>query len=256
MPSYGDITYWDQRYTKEPLAFEWCVPPTGTHPWGTHTPPNTQRPPRYQNYHGLKSVLNKHLPKEGRILQVGVGTSRIQEDMARDGYLDITNIDYSEVAVAHMALLHSGFKQLKYLAMDARAMLDFGTSHFDGVLDKGTMDAMLCGERSVDNCYKMLFECHRVLRPSAAYVVVTYGAPDTRMPHLCEVEWGSINVYIIDKLEALDGIIDGSRHPLQVKGPYSGTDLSAMAALSSDEMQGVHFVYVCRKPDAEAEAEQ
>ncbi len=53
-------------------------------------------------------------------LQVGVGSSRLQEDMAKAGWTDIVNIDYSKVAITHMAELHRGYPQLQYRVADAR----------------------------------------------------------------------------------------------------------------------------------------
>lgn len=38
----------------------------------------------------------------------------------------------------------------KYLVMDVRA-LDFETGQFDCVIDKGTLDSILCGESSTSN---------------------------------------------------------------------------------------------------------
>lgn len=52
--------------------------------------------------------------------QIGVGSSRLQEDMAKAGWAHIVNVDYSKVAIAHMAELHRGYPQLQYSVADAR----------------------------------------------------------------------------------------------------------------------------------------
>lgn len=71
--------YWDERYKTETAAFEW-----------------------YRSYDSLKDVLATTIPKAASILQVGVGTSTLQETMAEDGYTSIVNVDYSPVCIAIM----------------------------------------------------------------------------------------------------------------------------------------------------------
>ena len=47
-------------------------------------------------------------------------------------------------------------------------MEDFGDATFDAAVDKGTLDAILCGENSTANAQKMLSELYRVLVPTGA----------------------------------------------------------------------------------------
>jgi hypothetical protein len=58
--------------------------------------------------------------------------------------------------------------------MDARA-LNFPDQSFDMVVDKGTIDAMLCStavEKGLDNARKVLMEAVRVLRSTAPSFIV------------------------------------------------------------------------------------
>ena len=53
--------------------------------------------------------------------QVGVGTSRLQEEMVRlGGYKSIVSIDYSPVAIELLRELHKGMPQLSYEVADCR----------------------------------------------------------------------------------------------------------------------------------------
>lgn len=52
--------------------------------------------------------------------QVGVGTSRLQEDMVKDGYMSIMSVDYSRVAIDRMREVHKGYSELSYQVADSR----------------------------------------------------------------------------------------------------------------------------------------
>ena len=54
--------------------------------------------PRYQKYGELRWMINEHIGrKDARILIVGCGTSNLSDDMVKDGYTNIVNIDVSSV---------------------------------------------------------------------------------------------------------------------------------------------------------------
>ncbi|EFJ43782.1 hypothetical protein VOLCADRAFT_65458, partial [Volvox carteri f. nagariensis] len=180
---YGDCDYWDERYSREPAAFDW-----------------------YQGFNGLQSILHQAFPLHTTLLQVGVGSSRLQEDMARAGWRLIINIDYSRVVINHMADLHKGVRALEYRVADARHMPEFTDCSFEGVIDKGTLDAILCGERGAQDATAMLAECFRVLKPGFAFMLVTYGDPASRLPYLEEVVGWDIVVYALTKQEVLEAM--------------------------------------------------
>eukprot|EP00882_Tetradesmus_deserticola_P014799 GHRQ01015748.1.p1 GENE.GHRQ01015748.1~~GHRQ01015748.1.p1 ORF type:complete len:186 (+),score=50.25 GHRQ01015748.1:362-919(+) len=139
MPAYGEAAYWDQRYQREPTCFDW-----------------------YQGFSGLEPILKRHVPMSANILHVGVGTSQLQAEMVqRGGYQRILNTDISSVVVQHMQDLHKGIPQLQYRTADARSMPEYKDGAFDAVLDKGTLDAVLCGQHAGDSATSMLDECSR-----------------------------------------------------------------------------------------------
>ena len=61
--------------------------------------------------------------------------------------------------------------------------LEFPDESFDVVVDKGTMDSVLCGEGSTSNVGKALSECTRVLKPNGIFVCMSYGIPDNRLSY-------------------------------------------------------------------------
>eukprot|EP01015_Nassula_variabilis_P011213 TRINITY_DN190_c0_g1_i3.p1 TRINITY_DN190_c0_g1~~TRINITY_DN190_c0_g1_i3.p1 ORF type:complete len:132 (+),score=22.07 TRINITY_DN190_c0_g1_i3:84-479(+) len=119
--------------------------------------------------------------------------------------------------------------------MDARQM-DFESGSFDCIVDKGTLDAILCGEGSTTSASKMLSEVYRVLNNKGVYLMISYGQPEHRLCYLekpAQFDW-SIVTHTIPK-------------------PTINTSLS----LSNEDKDSpsVHYIYVCkrnpggRKPD-------
>eukprot|EP01114_Cavostelium_apophysatum_P012156 TRINITY_DN2697_c0_g1_i1.p1 TRINITY_DN2697_c0_g1~~TRINITY_DN2697_c0_g1_i1.p1 ORF type:complete len:204 (+),score=21.80 TRINITY_DN2697_c0_g1_i1:71-682(+) len=158
--AYGKASYWDDRYSRDLDPFDW-----------------------YQRFGGIKHLISKSVKHAGRVLIVGCGTSRLSEDMLKDGFKDIVNIDVSSVVISHMTEKYKDTPGLIFRTMDVMSM-EFSDSAFDAVVDKGTLDAILCGENSTANADSMVSEIYRVLKPGGTYVVVTYGAPKMRLQYL------------------------------------------------------------------------
>jgi len=66
--------------------------------------------------------------------------------------------------------------------MDCRD-LKFNPETFDLVIDKSTIDALLCGSLAYLNVGIMLKECQRVLKTGGCYVAISYGQPENREFH-------------------------------------------------------------------------
>eukprot|EP00922_Rhytidocystis_sp_ex-Travisia-forbesii_P008126 GHVS01011970.1.p1 GENE.GHVS01011970.1~~GHVS01011970.1.p1 ORF type:complete len:239 (-),score=30.12 GHVS01011970.1:384-1100(-) len=205
MASYGKSDYWDERYTKDPEPFEW-----------------------YQRYSGIKDVIaSTGIQHNQHILMIGCGNSTLSEDMYNDGFKDITNIDISAVAIKAMNVKYSGqqFAGMTYNQMNCLDMTSIADQSFPVVLDKGTLDSILCGEGSTSNVQKMLREISRVLEPGGLYICVSYGQPAYRLSYLQrdELEW-AVKIQTVHK-------------------PSSAVS----AALTPEEADSVHYVYICRK---------
>lgn len=80
MPDYGDINYWNLRYSQASgETFDWLEDYTSLQPY-------------------LRSLL--HTMLEPRILNLGCGNSLLPERLYDDGYPLIHNVDLSEVVIA------------------------------------------------------------------------------------------------------------------------------------------------------------
>ena len=105
--------------------------------------------------------------------------------------------------------------------------LNFPDLCFDAVLDKATIDSILCGENSTANTSRYTHEVARVLKPGGVFIVISHGAPDIRLSYL-EGDYGwTVTVSTLPK-----PVINVAGLPEVSKIGEGGT---------------MHYVYVCRK---------
>jgi ubiquinone/menaquinone biosynthesis C-methylase UbiE len=116
----------------------------------------------------IASLARPHLSAEGGILMVGAGNSHMSAQMFIDGFPNITNIDLSEVAMEQM---QTRYPDMTWLAMDARN-LTFADGAFQGVVEKGTIDALKSGMGATIPA--VLAEIARVLASGGAFVSISH----------------------------------------------------------------------------------
>lgn len=187
-------------------------------------------------------------------MNLGCGNSELSEDMYDDGFLNIYNIDIAANVIHYMKERNYKrnkmtckreyyiyinkfqhfifFVNLKLIiiveVMDVRA-LTYKDNTFDFIIDKSTIDALLCGENSYINVATMLKEVQRVLKDGGYYMIISYGLPENRINHLERIHLDfEISVYTIKK-------------------DYE----------ENEDLSKVHYVYVCKKKiDANKVAEK
>ncbi|XP_010555152.1 PREDICTED: methyltransferase-like protein 13 isoform X2 [Tarenaya hassleriana] len=218
--AYGEAWYWDNRYSNESGPFDW-----------------------YQKYPSLAPLINLYVPHRSHpVLVIGCGNSAFSEGMVDDGYQDVVNIDISSVVIDTMHTKYSHRPQLKFLKMDVRNMSAFQAASFDAVIDKGTLDSILCGNNSRQNSTQMLEEVWRVLKDKGVYILITYGAPVYRLHLLKESCSWTIKLHVID--EAAEHPKWELRNPIPVDA--EGSSVETTLGKNPD----VHYIYVCTKVTA------
>ncbi|KAG6679754.1 hypothetical protein I3842_13G008200 [Carya illinoinensis] len=173
----------------------------------------------------------------------------MSEDMVKDGYEDIMNIDISSVAIDMMRKKYGNIPQLKYMQMDVRDMSFFPDESFDGVIDKGTLDSLMCGTDAPISSAQMLGEVSRLLKPGGTYMLISYGDPSARMPHLSRpvYNWKTV-LYIIPRpgFEKPEKSCSTTKSYLE---PVPTTEKGLLPLDFVLEDPDSHFIYVCKKMD-------
>ncbi|XP_004640779.1 endothelin-converting enzyme 2 isoform X2 [Octodon degus] len=173
---YREVQYWDQRYRSaaDSAHYEW-----------------------FGNFSSFRALLEPELRPEDRILVLGCGNSALSYELFLGGFPDVTSVDYSSVVVAAMQARYAHLPRLRWETMDARA-LGFPDGSFDVVLEKGTLDALLAGERDpwtvssegVHTVDQVLSEVSRVLVPGGRFASMTSAAPHFRTRHYAQTRYG------------------------------------------------------------------
>ena len=107
---------------------------------------------------------------------VGCGNSKLSSQMYNSNFKNIINIDISDVVIGKMK---KQFPDMKWQEMDATKM-DFEDNYFDCSIDKGTLDAIMCGNDPSPPA-KLIKEMHRVTKVGGHYCIITHGDPESRM---------------------------------------------------------------------------
>ncbi|XP_078442200.1 S-adenosyl-L-methionine-dependent methyltransferases superfamily protein [Wolffia australiana] len=223
---YGDEIFWDARYMEEGGAtFDW-----------------------YQRYSALQSIVRKFVPISSRILMAGCGSAAMSEHMVLDGYEEIINIDISSIVIEMMRKKYCNTPGLKYVQMDVRDMSFFPDRSFDCVIDKGTLDSLMCGIYAQISAFQMLREVNRVLKPGGVYMLITYGEPSLRIHHLTKDgrSW-KILLYILPRpgFRRLGDCGSSSRR--SAPEPVPLTEKGLLPPGFAPEDPDSHYVYVCIK---------
>lgn len=162
-------SYWDNRFEVEE-QYDWLV-----------------KFDEIQQY-----IIPKMTSMDAKILIVGCGNSTFSSDLYDFGFKNITNIDFSEVCISHMAERHASIRpKMTWITMDMTD-LQFADQEFDIVIDKASMDALLVDEGDVWDpeedtitiVDKMCEGISRVLKPSGLFLQITFAQTHFRTKYL------------------------------------------------------------------------
>jgi Methyltransferase domain len=128
---------------------------------------------------------NTSTTKKTRVLMIGCGTSRLPEAFDASLY-QCTLLDAAPTCIDTLRRRY-GADAYQYIAGDALRMRRNHTGTFDYVVDKGLMDALLCGEGWSLWVGQLLDSVHNVLsqqNEEGRYILVSYRLPSSTMAFL------------------------------------------------------------------------
>lgn len=168
--------YWENVYKKddENTTYDWFI-----------------------KYDKLKLLFNKHIKdKNSSILILGCGNSTHGEDMYRDGYKNIVNIDFSETVIKNMKERCYNMPEMKWIKMNIKD-LKFDNESFDVVIDKGTMDSLMSDNGYIiDPSNELAKEIYYEIKKYKEFFVlmvfflhITMSDPIFKEPHLKRDCW-------------------------------------------------------------------
>jgi len=116
------------------------------------------------------------LVRHEKVLVVGCGNSLMSEQVSCEGFSAVISIDYISSIVDELAIKYRHrFPSMQFVCMDA-TKLSFSGESFELVLDKGTLDAILCGAQQ-PVIHAMIEQIYRVLKCNGVYAVVSCNPP-------------------------------------------------------------------------------
>ena len=150
-------------------------------------------------------------------------------------------------------------KNFRFLKMDALDM-DFKDESFTHVIEKGSLDSILSGDRSTQNAKKYLSEVYRVQQPGGIYLCVSYRNVEHRLRHFQNFEW-ELHPFRVYKKNFAEEFY-------KIKEEFVGQDvLNDIINIKMDEEEKQnelekevekfkkpagkimeHYVYICKKP--------
>ncbi|GLC33489.1 hypothetical protein PLESTB_000080400 [Pleodorina starrii] len=231
---YAEKDYWNSRYKSQPCEFDW-----------------------FYGYTALRKIVRAFIKRTKSVLHVGCGNSNFQEGMAKDGY-QVVNTDISEVVIEQMRAKHKHIPNLRYVVSDCRSMPEFLDCQFGSVIDKGTVDALLCSKDAANDIRSMFREISRVLIPGGVFLLVTLGAPSQRLSlvNRPEFDW-SVQVCLVRRVpedqyapsapgRAIP--LNDTAKPLSYLGPLEVQPDGTIVGLPEPfDPASFFYAYVCRR---------
>lgn len=113
--------------------------------------------------------------------------------------------------------------------------MSYKDSSFDVVLDKATLDAIICGDEGVCDPDKVVSEIYRVLKNDGVYICISYGQPEFRMDYFQNPaqKWKVTHV--------------------SIRSCYRFISFVAKTVVSTQSSQAgieyCHHIYICRKSE-------
>lgn len=177
--NYYELEYWNQRYEKDPADFEW-----------------------YVSFERLAKPLESILTQVHDVLHIGCGSSTLGYDILQYGVSSVTNVDFSPIIIQRMIDKYSKYDKLKWDVCDI-TKFPYRKNSFDLVIDKGTIDSLMCSDFAPRLMITTFTEICRVLRPKGYFVCISNGSEPLRRSYFEDhtLNWVVQETITLEKLQ-------------------------------------------------------
>ncbi|KAB5532671.1 S-adenosyl-L-methionine-dependent methyltransferase [Coniochaeta sp. 2T2.1] len=153
-PNFESQNYWHDRFSTE-TAFEWLTDSS--------------------TFLEIIEPFLDRLDRSARLLHLGCGTSDLHNHLRARGFLNVTNVDYEPLALKRGRELEQasfGDVRTTYELADA-THLQLG-ERYDLIIDKGTADAISCGDG--DSVLRMAQGVKKHLAAGGFWISMSYSS--------------------------------------------------------------------------------
>ena len=205
--------FWDDHFKDLKLVEEWIASPEH-----------------------LRDLVEAVTPDRlSSILEVGCGNSALAYHLAAAGYARVLAVDFSRTALEWQT--KNGRAKAVALAQMDVCSLAVRSGTLDVVVDKGTLDAILCDStHGHENVERMCREISRALRAGGVYLHVSDADDEVRKR-------------LLDQPQLYGWTMDKQVLPHAVRSFALGETFNSEPAASSsaDAHRRPDYVYICRK---------
>lgn len=173
---FSEKDYWNKRYSKtKGIPYEYISP-----------------------YEYLSDIIKSFgISKSSKFLFPGCGSSLIPERLYDEGYINITCIDFSSVIINELKEKNSNQRSnIQYIECDVRSLDSIYDDTFDLIIDKGTLDCVLCSNSPYISCLEYMTELQRVVKQTGNIMIISCGENDKRLFHFERINL-SLNVRVL-----------------------------------------------------------
>jgi ubiquinone/menaquinone biosynthesis C-methylase UbiE len=132
----------------------------------------------YYSYEDLEPLLSDCIADGMDCLEIGCGFKPLVEGIAKGLAKEektgtFIGIDFAPAVVTALVAGNS-LENVSYEVMDARHMTKFTDCSQDLIIEKATIDAMLCSDKWSENVELIMTEICRVLKPTGHIVIISH----------------------------------------------------------------------------------
>ncbi|XP_028555724.1 eEF1A lysine and N-terminal methyltransferase isoform X3 [Dendrobium catenatum] len=185
-----------------------------------------------------------HIPQL-KYLQMDVRDMSFFEDESFDSVID-KGFCFSMI-LCFGALLENLELSKHYQLMNLLFLFIFFGDALLTFLYEGTLDSLMCSTDASFSAFLMIEEVNRLLKPGGIYMLITYGDPSVRIPHLNQPGccW-KITLYIIPRA-GFESVVGSSSSLRSVMEPVPLTEEGLLAPEYVLEDPDSHYIYICKK---------